>query len=205
MKLLYSIRIWMKSYIFLRRQSNFIELSDSNYCKQRVLHYFHFLPLCYITYVRGNLRVFSRTRVHCKVLLNGIGVDSFDPLQIVGKTKGRMAEDNHLNITRKARIVLRSNALIFQTNLWSTPKRCCRRVISSNGWSAEKWYSADHMGYEELCEVWSYGCLRKSNVKDFVCYQPVKIAFDSKEYAGCYSDDFRVRNESIVTLEYLFK
>lgn len=63
------------------------------------------------------MRVFSRTRVHCKALLNGIGVDSFDPLQIVGKTKGRMAEDNHLNITRKARIVLRSNALIFQTNL----------------------------------------------------------------------------------------
>ena len=71
----------------------------------------------YITYVRGNLRVFSRTRVHCKALLNGIGVDSFDPLQIVGKTKGRMAEDNRLNITRKARIALRSNALIFQTNL----------------------------------------------------------------------------------------
>jgi len=99
------------------RQSNFIELSASNYCKQRVLHYFHFLPLCYITYVRGNLRVFSRIRVHCKALLNGIGVDCFDPLQIVGKTKGKMAEDNHLNITRKARIALQSNALIFQTNL----------------------------------------------------------------------------------------
>ncbi len=35
--------------------------------------------------------------------------------------------------------------------------------------------------------------LRKSNVKDFVYYQPVKITFDSKEYAGCYSDNFRVK------------
>ena len=68
-----------------------------------------------------------------------------------------------------------------------------------------KWYKADHMGYEGLCEVVISRLLSKSSVKDFVCYQPVKIAFDSKEYAGCYSDDFRVRNESIVTLEYLFK
>ena len=62
-------------------------------------------------------RCFPRTRAHRKALLKGIGVDHFDPLQIIEKTKGRMAEDNHLNITRKARIALRSNALIFQTNL----------------------------------------------------------------------------------------
>ena len=52
-------------------------------------------------------RCFPRTRAHRKALLKGIGVDSFDPLQIIEKTKGRMAEDNqYLNITRKARIAL---------------------------------------------------------------------------------------------------
>lgn len=68
-----------------------------------------------------------------------------------------------------------------------------------------KWYKADHMGYEGLCEVVISRLLEKSNVKDFVRYQPVMIVFDSKEYAGCYSDNFRAKNESIVTLEHLSK
>lgn len=68
-----------------------------------------------------------------------------------------------------------------------------------------KWYKADHMGYEGLCEVVISQLLEKSNVKDFVRYHPVMIAFDSKEYAGCYSDNFRAKNESIVTLEHLSK
>ena len=68
-----------------------------------------------------------------------------------------------------------------------------------------KWYKADHMGYEGLCEVVISRLLRKSNVKDFVRYQPVMIVFNSKEYAGCYSDNFRAKNESIVTLEHLSK
>ena len=69
----------------------------------------------------------------------------------------------------------------------------------------EKWYKADHMGYEGLCEVVISRLLEKSSVKDFVRYQPVMIVFDSKEYTGCYSDNFRAKNESIVTLEHLSK
>ena len=68
-----------------------------------------------------------------------------------------------------------------------------------------KWYKADHMGYEGLCEVVISRLLEKSSVKDFVRYQPVMIVFDSKEYTGCYSDNFRAKNESIVTLEHLSK
>ena len=69
----------------------------------------------------------------------------------------------------------------------------------------EKWYKADHMGYEGLCEVVISRLLEKSSVKDFVRYHPVMIVFDSKEYTGCYSDNFRAKNESIVTLEHLSK
>ena len=68
-----------------------------------------------------------------------------------------------------------------------------------------KWYKADHMGYEGLCEVVISRLLMKSNVKDFVRYQPAMIVFDSKEYTGCCSDNFRAKNESIVTLEHLSK
>ena len=52
-------------------------------------------------------RCFPRTRAMQKIILRKIGVDHFDPLQIIELTKGRTAEDNqYINITRKARVVL---------------------------------------------------------------------------------------------------
>lgn len=39
-------------------------------------------------------RCWERGRQDIKMLLKGIGVDNYDPLQIVEKTKGRMADDN---------------------------------------------------------------------------------------------------------------
>lgn len=39
-------------------------------------------------------RCFPRTRAHLKLVLQDVGVDSYDPLAIVEKTKGRMAEDS---------------------------------------------------------------------------------------------------------------
>ena len=38
-------------------------------------------------------RCFPRTRDHLRLVLEDIGIDSYDPLAIVEKTKGRMAED----------------------------------------------------------------------------------------------------------------
>lgn len=38
-------------------------------------------------------RCFPRSRAHLKEVLRDVGVDSYDPLQIIEKTKGRMAED----------------------------------------------------------------------------------------------------------------
>lgn len=38
-------------------------------------------------------RCFPRTRDHLRLVLRDVGVDSYDPLAIVEKTKGRMAED----------------------------------------------------------------------------------------------------------------
>ena len=52
-------------------------------------------------------RCFPRTRAMQKVILRKLGIDHYDPLQIIELTKGRTAEDNqYLNITRKARITL---------------------------------------------------------------------------------------------------
>lgn len=39
-------------------------------------------------------RCFPRTRAHLRLVLQDIGLDSYDPLAIVEKTKGRMAEDD---------------------------------------------------------------------------------------------------------------
>lgn len=65
------------------------------------------------------------------------------------------------------------------------------------------WYKADHMGYEALCEVVVSNLLKKTNVGSFIEYQPIKIEFNSKTLNGCFSENFRGRNESIVTLEHL--
>ena len=67
------------------------------------------------------------------------------------------------------------------------------------------WYKADHMGYEGLCEVVASKLLEKSNIENFVAYSPVRITFDNREMNGCYSKNFRNKNESIITLEHLSK
>lgn len=40
-------------------------------------------------------RCFPRTRAYVKEILRDLELDSYDPLQIVEKTQGRMAEDHH--------------------------------------------------------------------------------------------------------------
>lgn len=65
------------------------------------------------------------------------------------------------------------------------------------------WYKADHMGYEALCEVVVSNLLKKTNVGSFIEYRPTKIEFNSKTLNGCFSENFRGRNESVVTLEHL--
>ena len=67
------------------------------------------------------------------------------------------------------------------------------------------WYKADHMGYEGLCEVVVSRLLKKSNIDSFVSYSPIRISFDDREMNGCYSKNFRRKNESLVTLEHLSK
>lgn len=39
-------------------------------------------------------RCFPRSRAHCKDILRDLGLDCYDPLQIIEKTQGRMAEDH---------------------------------------------------------------------------------------------------------------
>ncbi|MDO5573393.1 MAG: transcriptional regulator, partial [bacterium] len=39
-------------------------------------------------------RCFPRTRAHVKLILRDLGLESYDPLAIVEKTQGRMAEDH---------------------------------------------------------------------------------------------------------------
>lgn len=67
------------------------------------------------------------------------------------------------------------------------------------------WYKADHMGYEALCEIVISKLLQKSNVDNFVLYHPTKIEFNEKVLNGCYSKNFKGKNESIITLERLSK
>lgn len=50
-------------------------------------------------------RCFPRSRALRKTILKRIGVESYDPLQILELTKGRTAEDNqYINFTKKRRL-----------------------------------------------------------------------------------------------------
>lgn len=67
------------------------------------------------------------------------------------------------------------------------------------------WYKADHMGYEGLSETVISNLLRKTNINSFVTYMPTVIEHESKELIGCYSENFKKDNETIYTLEKLFR
>lgn len=67
------------------------------------------------------------------------------------------------------------------------------------------WYKTDHMGYEGLSESIISKLLEKTNISDFVSYSPVIILRDGKEKPGCVSINFKKENESIFTLEHLFR
>lgn len=92
-----------------------------------------------------------------------------------------------------------NNASLIDTKATSSKGNQLKWLIRNN------WYKADHMGYEGLCEVVISALLKRSNIQSFVTYAPVRIAFDGKEMNGCYSKNFKKKNESIVTLEHLSK
>ena len=67
------------------------------------------------------------------------------------------------------------------------------------------WYKADHMGYEALSEYVVSKLLEKSNVKEFVKYDLIKINYDNKESIGCVSEDFKDSDEMLIPLEKLHR
>lgn len=67
------------------------------------------------------------------------------------------------------------------------------------------WYKVDHMGYESLVEVLVSRLLTQSNIQSFVAYEPVWILYDNKEGPGCFSRNFRAKNEMLVPIERLHR
>ena len=77
-----------------------------------------------------------------------------------------------------------TNESLIDTKATSSKGNQQKWLVNSN------WYKADHMGYEGLCEVVVSRLLHKSNIQDFVTYSPILIAFDGKDYPGCFSKNF---------------
>ncbi len=68
-----------------------------------------------------------------------------------------------------------------------------------------KWYKADHMGYEALAEYVVSELLKKSNLESFVVYNLVEIKYDDKISVGCVSDNFRENYEMLIPIEKLHR
>ena len=69
----------------------------------------------------------------------------------------------------------------------------------------EKWYKADHMGYEGLAEVLVSRLLLLSNAKDFISYEPVQITYDGKTASGSTSPNFLKQDEILIPFERLHR
>lgn len=69
----------------------------------------------------------------------------------------------------------------------------------------DRWYKADHMGYEALAEVVLSRLLQYSNAPDFVDYHPLWIQNEEKKIAGCVSKNFRGKDEMLIPLERLHR
>lgn len=67
------------------------------------------------------------------------------------------------------------------------------------------WYKADHMGYEGLAEVVVSKLLAKTNITDFVEYEPIKIEFGYHNRSGCYSKNFLKKGYELIPLERLHR
>lgn len=68
-----------------------------------------------------------------------------------------------------------------------------------DGW----WYKADAFGFESLAETVVSKMLEKSNLTDFVRYEPVTLIYREKEYRGCRSRNFKNEREELIPLERL--
>jgi hypothetical protein len=68
-----------------------------------------------------------------------------------------------------------------------------------------EWYKADYMGYEALAEVLISKLLEKSNVSDFVKYEPVQIVNEGKTLNGCKSQNFRGKDEMLIPFERMHR
>lgn len=67
------------------------------------------------------------------------------------------------------------------------------------------WYKADHMGYEGLAEVVVSKLLAKTNITDFVEYEPIKIEFGYHNRSGCYSKNFLKKGYELIPFERLHR
>ena len=68
-----------------------------------------------------------------------------------------------------------------------------------------QWYKADHMGYEALVECLVSSLLKKTNLQDFVTYEPIQIMYRGRTLRGCVSKNFRAKDEMLVPFEKLHR
>lgn len=96
-----------------------------------------------------------------------------------------------------------------QIDLSSFTKESCFEHTSKGNqpkWLIEnRWYKADHMGYEALAEVLISRLLKYSNIQEYVRYTPVFIQYQGKERPGCESLNFRSKDEQMVPFERLHR
>ena len=77
---------------------------------------------------------------------------------------------------------------------------------SQNKWKINNHFiKMDDIGYEGLSETLASEILKKSNIDNFVEYQPISIIYKNKDGLGCYSYNFIDNNKILLPITHLFK
>ncbi len=144
-------------------------------------------------------RCFPRTNHHAKYYLKQLGLDFYDPLDIVRKTNGKVYGDKFW-IEFVGNCTLQS----LHNNVSVTGNQAKFYDSVTDGW-----YKADYLGYEGLSEYVVLDLLKHSMILNpnlqFVLYDICSFKIGNKQLIGCYSKNFIKETEADLTLFRFFK
>ena len=146
-------------------------------------------------------RCFPRDRDKMKLILKDLNLPFYDPIMIIEKTEGRMAEDDFWIRMERAQMVE-----LFEQNI-RTVERQSSKGNQLKWENSGVWYKADFTGYEGLAEYIVSHLLEYSSlgIDEFVTYDFEDIKYKKNLYKGVKSNDFICDDWQIITLERLFK
>lgn len=148
-------------------------------------------------------RCIPRDRAGLREYLETIGVDEYDPIEIIKNVRphgGRWTVAGNGGAEMTVHLV--TNEKIAETSSKGNQEKWydCQ---------TDRWYKLDQFGYEALSETLISTLLEQSNIEKglpfrFARYQMERISAHGRDRTGCSSINFLDPGQSIITISHLF-